>query len=78
MEKKKSAVQRFLDSMVIDYEKWHDGIGYDLKAIDEMTETERREVARMLASREQGWREVEARNTSAAGTIRSPTPSAAT
>ena len=29
------AYQIFLDSMVMDFEKWHDGIGYDLKVLEQ-------------------------------------------
>ena len=34
-----NAVARFTASMVINYEKWHDGIGYDLDAIRDAMET---------------------------------------
>jgi hypothetical protein len=53
------AYQRFIDSMKIDYEKWHDGIGYDLDAIDEMTEDERKDLTTLLKGRDD-WRDVEA------------------
>ncbi len=32
------AHDRFIRSMVIDYDKWHDGIGYDLEALEQATE----------------------------------------
>ena len=35
-----SAVRRFERSMVMDYEKWHDGTGYDLEALKEATPDE--------------------------------------
>lgn len=56
-----SALTRFAASMSIDYEKWHDGIGYDLAALREAGPEERREIeALLLARRPPGWREVEA------------------
>jgi hypothetical protein len=55
-----TALRRFLDSMVIDYEKWHDGIGYDLDALDALTPDERRSVEAMLLGREPDWRSLEA------------------
>jgi hypothetical protein len=56
-----TAVQRFRNSMVIDYEKWHDGTGYDLKIIADASPTERREIERLLLSRGgQDWRDIEA------------------
>ncbi len=54
------AVKRFQNSMDMDFDKWHDGEGFDLSCIDDMTAAERREVAAMLRSREQTWRELEA------------------
>lgn len=55
-----SAWKRFHDSMVMDFDKWHDGIGFDLDALREMTAGERRKVAAELAGRRQTWREIEA------------------
>jgi hypothetical protein len=56
-----AAWQRFLDSMVMDFEKWHDGIGYDLAALDEMTGEERREIESMLIGKAgKEWRDFEA------------------
>lgn len=54
------AVKRFQDSMIMDFDMWHDGTGYDLSAIDDMTPEERKGVATMLKSRDQTWRELEA------------------
>lgn len=54
------AVKKFRDSMVMDFDKWHDGEGFDLSAIDDMTPEERRSIATLLKSREQTWRELEA------------------
>ena len=55
------AVARFVASMKIDYEKWHDGIGYDLDAIRAATPSEHGEIERiMLARSVQDWRDLEA------------------
>jgi hypothetical protein len=55
------AVARFRASMTIDYEKWHDGIGYDLDAIREATPSERAQIeSLMLARTVQDWRDLEA------------------
>ena len=55
------ALRRFRESMVIDYEKWHDGIGYDLHALQEATATEREAIEAMLLRRGAvDWRDVEA------------------
>lgn len=53
------AYDRFIASMVIDYDKWHDGEGFDLAALDEMTDDERVSIARILKSG-RDWRDVEA------------------
>lgn len=54
------AVKKFEDSMIMDFDMWHDGEGYDLSAIDDMTAEERKQVAQLLKGREQTWRELEA------------------
>lgn len=54
------AYRRFAESKVMDYEKWHDGIGYDLDALGEMTEEEREGVISELISHLQDWRDLEA------------------
>jgi hypothetical protein len=52
---------RFIRSMAIDYEKWHDGIGYDLEALAESTGEERAALTRLLLRQQPlTWREVEA------------------
>jgi len=52
---------RFQNSTVIDYEKWHDGIGYDLDALREMSVAERKTTEEMLLARGvRDWRDVEA------------------
>lgn len=53
------AIERFLRSMVIDYEKWHDGIGYDLDALGDASADERRHAESRLVP-PNGWRDVEA------------------
>jgi hypothetical protein len=53
------AYQRFLESTVIDYEKWHDGIGYDLTALDDMRPAERERVLDLMLERALEWRELE-------------------
>jgi hypothetical protein len=59
--RKPSALQRFLDSMPMDFERWHDGIGYDLAALAEMTAEEREELEVLLLSRGvNDWRDVQA------------------
>jgi hypothetical protein len=56
--------RKFLDSTNIGYEQWHDGIGYDLEALGQVTETERRFISDMLLRRvrlrEAHWRDIEA------------------
>ena len=58
------ARKAFDASMVIGYEQWHDGIGYDLDALAKLTEAERGAVASDLIHRitsgDGGWRDVEA------------------
>jgi hypothetical protein len=59
--------------MKIDYEKWHDGIGYDLDIIRSATPEELVEIESLLVSRGVAdWRDVEALallNTSDAGAL---------
>lgn len=56
-----SALDRFRSSMVIDYEKWHDGTGYDLGAIADASPAERAAIERLLLDRGvRDWRDVEA------------------
>jgi hypothetical protein len=57
----KPALPRFLDSMKIGYFQWHDGIGYDLDALNEMNQDEIRQVESLLIARKDSdWRDVEA------------------
>ncbi len=56
-----SPLRRFEKSMEINYEKWHDGIGYDLDAIKLASQTERIEIEQMLIKhRPRDWRDIEA------------------
>ena len=56
-----AAYARFLASMTYDREKWHDGIGYDLGALDEATADERRRIETLLLDRQPpDWRDLEA------------------
>jgi hypothetical protein len=49
--------------MQVDYEKWHDGVGYDLSAIDRMTVGEKKIAIRtLLERRPTTWRDLEAMN----------------
>jgi hypothetical protein len=54
-------MSRFIESMNIDYEKWHDGVGYDLEALKEANKKERKAIERILVNRNPlGWRDIEA------------------
>ena len=54
------AWKRFHDSMVMDFEKWHDGTGYDLEAFDELTPEEKESVLSGIRSKsDRDWRDVE-------------------
>jgi hypothetical protein len=54
-------MSRFIESMNIDYEKWHDGIGYDLEALKEANNKERKAIERILVNRNPpDWRDIEA------------------
>jgi hypothetical protein len=56
-----SPLDRFLRSMMINYEKWHDGIGYDIDALREASASERSEIENTLVRRfKTDWRDVEA------------------
>jgi len=54
-----AAIDRFLRSLEIDYEKWHDGIGFDVDALREATPAERTLAESQLDAR-RDWRDVEA------------------
>ncbi len=56
-----NAYRRFMESMNIDFYKWHDGIGYDLDALNELDNDELKELETLLISRKDSdWRDVEA------------------
>jgi hypothetical protein len=60
-EPARSALARFTASMAIDYEKWHDGIGYDLEAIAAASPDERAAIEQLVLQHSpRGWRDVEA------------------
>lgn len=54
------AFNRFVASLDLDYDRWHDGEGYDLEALAGIDPAERGDVVHLLASREMTWREIEA------------------
>lgn len=55
------AVSRFRASMVIDRDRWRDGIGYDVGVLDEASDEERSAIERILLARGvRDWRDVEA------------------
>ena len=53
------ALDRFVRSLFIDYEKWHDGVGFDLDALREVTPAERATAESRLDATHD-WRDVEA------------------
>ncbi len=56
-----SPLDRFEKSLQIDYEKWHDGVGYDLDAIREASEAERASIEILLIQRgPRDWRDIKA------------------
>jgi len=56
-----SALGRFEASRVMDFDKWHDGIGYDLAALRELSPAERKHVeASLIQSGNRNWRDIEA------------------
>lgn len=56
-----SILARFKASMVIDFDKWHDGIGYDLGLIAQAAPEEKKAIEDLLIQRNtQDWRDVEA------------------
>lgn len=61
MERGATPLDRFRDSMVITYERWHDGIGYDMDALDAMDRDEHLAAEGLLLARGAlDWRDVEA------------------
>ena len=56
-----AVVERFMESMEMNYEKWHDGTGYDLDIIERATPEERVELENFLVNRPvSDWRDIEA------------------
>jgi hypothetical protein len=56
-----TALGKFQRSMVMDYQKWHDGDGYDLDALAAATPAERAVIEAILLHRGlKDWRDVEA------------------
>jgi hypothetical protein len=56
-----TAVGRFVQSMQIDFEKWHDGIGYDIDILRKATPEELVAIENLLINRPvSDWRDVEA------------------
>lgn len=54
-------MERFRRSMVIGYEEWHEGVPYELDALDELDAAERLEVEELLLARAaHDWRDVQA------------------
>jgi hypothetical protein len=54
-------LQRFEKSMVMDFEKWHDGKGYDIEAIKLASPAERAAIEQTLINHSpRDWRDIEA------------------
>lgn len=54
------ALERFMASTQVDYERWHDGVGYDLDALRELAGAERDEAEQFLVGRAgSDWRDLE-------------------
>lgn len=59
--KNSPAVEKFLKSMEMDYQKWHNGDSYDLNALKELNAEELTQVEAVLIPRkDKDWRDVEA------------------
>jgi hypothetical protein len=54
------AYSKFMASLELDHERWHDGEGFDLEALANIDASERGDVVWELARREATWREIEA------------------
>src|SRR4051812_30557897 len=54
------AYQRFQKSTVMNYETWHDGIGYDLDAFKQMTADEQTQIINEIRQRsDKDWRDAQ-------------------
>ena len=61
MQKNNTPFNRFIQSMKINYEKWRDGIGYDITALQEANTIERRQIEKILVNKPRlDWRDIEA------------------
>jgi hypothetical protein len=59
--KEQTPAQRFIDSMVMTFDMWHDGTGYNLDALRAVPEGELPALEAMLiAKRPWDWRDIEA------------------
>lgn len=76
-------LRRFEASMVMDFDKWHDGAGYDLDALRAMAPDEKHSIEVMLLQRgARDWRDIEAlacldtleARTAIQGAMNSPNP----
>lgn len=55
------ALKKFAESMKIGYMEWHDGVGYDLESLKQISGDELKQVESVLISMiERDWRDVEA------------------
>jgi len=54
-----TAIARFERSLLIGYEQWHDGVGYDVAVLRELSDRERQGIEARLTPPD-GWRDVEA------------------
>src|SRR5689334_21316634 len=53
-------LDKFLQSMKIGYMEWHEGIGYDLNALRELSPDELKQIESLLiAHKDRDWRDVE-------------------
>jgi hypothetical protein len=69
MPARSAAFERFMASTDIDYERWHDGVPYDLEALAQIEGEERAEIERWLIGRaNEDWRDLD--GLLAIGTVR--------
>lgn len=54
------AYSRFVASLELDYDRWHDGDGYDLDALANIDKSERGDAVHLLGGRDTTWREIQA------------------
>jgi len=61
MAARSEAYTKFIASMEMDFDTWHDGTGYDLEALGQLEGAERQEVEKLLLRRAgSDWRDKEA------------------